>query len=478
MMMRLLGVLGCAVAAASPAPTMLNVEWSFGAPDIPHGTQCSLSGVLGDSWILALGNRANPDWSKTGGKGPAGGCWTGGYSLPTGATAAVRNWTGLPECPSCVKDIHCHLDFPHWPSCTPGGQTECCTGQCGNFVSGGSSAQTVQLPATLGGGEALVMAGGFSHVESTAACYMLRQDGGGFNWTALPSLPYPIQTGGLAQSGTKLIIVGGGNGAKGGTVWSDVNGTAFGRRVWILDLAALADGWVAGPDLPGSPREMPTVVAINGSVFVLGGLAGAKNPPTKPPVNCSLGPGSPGVTIDNCGANVQDNWRLDSSMKWSPLPSNNLTVPGAMPNSVVVANRYILTIGYDRSDGAGAITHPSTTLSPNFGSGNQINASCLKTPPPAQPDPNPYSNGVTVFDAVTGTFGAIRSTAASGSGLTIPEGCPQEVGIPFNCFMPNIALSTEGELWMVGGECSPFILNGKDYWHYPTLVMRGKLTVA
>eukprot|EP01046_Picozoa_sp_COSAG06_P047099 COSAG06_NODE_6785_length_2783_cov_3.587928_5_plen_37_part_01 len=37
---------------------MLNVEWSFGAPDIPHGTQCSLSGVLGDSWILALGNRA------------------------------------------------------------------------------------------------------------------------------------------------------------------------------------------------------------------------------------------------------------------------------------------------------------------------------------------------------------------------------------------------------------------------------------
>eukprot|EP01046_Picozoa_sp_COSAG06_P080001 COSAG06_NODE_27357_length_594_cov_3.202020_1_plen_100_part_10 len=58
LMMRLLGVLGCAVAAASPAPTMLNVEWSFGAPDIPHGTQCSLSGVLGDSWILALGNRA------------------------------------------------------------------------------------------------------------------------------------------------------------------------------------------------------------------------------------------------------------------------------------------------------------------------------------------------------------------------------------------------------------------------------------
>ena len=332
-----------------------------------------------------------------------------------------------------MKDVHCRMDFPHWGRCVPGGPTECCTGECGNFVSGGSSAQTIKLPD---GGEALVMVGGFSHVESTAACYLLRSSpNGGYIWTALPSLPYPIQTGGVAVIGTKLFAVGGGNGAKGGTVWSDVNGTAFGRRVWVLDLAELNAGWIAGPPLPGSPREQPTVVAINSSLYVMGGFAGAKNPPLKPPVNCSLGPGNPGVTIDNCGANVQDNWRLDVSsggMVWMPLPSNNLTVPGGQPNSVVVARRYILTVGYDRGDGAGAITHPSTDLKPNFGPNTHINASCLATPPPAQPDPNPYSNGMTVFDAVTSTFGSVSSTAPRGSGLQMPNGCPQATGFPFN----------------------------------------------
>jgi hypothetical protein len=43
--------------------------------------------------------------------------------------------------------------------------------------------------------------------------------------------------------------------------------------------------------------------------------------------------------------------------------------------------------------------------------------------------------------------------------------------------MPNIALSKDGDLFTVGGECSPFIANGKDYWHYPTLVLKGKITV-
>ena len=378
MMARLLALAAAASAASSPSSPLLAIEWSVGAPDIPHGTQCSLSGTLGGDWVVGLGNRANPDWDKTKGKGPAGGCWTGGYSLPTSSSSS--NWTGLPECPSCVKDTHCHGDFPHWGSCVPGGPTECCTGECGNFVSGGSSAQTVQLPASLGGGEALAMLGGFSHIESTAACYLLRRSasGGGYNWTALPSLPYPIQTGGVAAIGTKLIAVGGGNGAKGGTVWSDVNGTAFGRRVWVLDLAALSAGWVAGPALPGFPREMPTVVAINSSVYVMGGLAGAKNPSSKPPVNCSLGPQSPGVTVDNCGANIQDNWRLavgsSGGMAWTQLPSNTLTVPGAQPNSVVVANRYILTVGYDKGDGAGYISHPSTDFKANYGPNTHINA--------------------------------------------------------------------------------------------------------
>ena len=60
-------------------------------------------------------------------------------------------------------------------------------------------------------------------------------------------------------------------------------------------------------------------------------------------------------------------------------------------------------VGWDDGDGAGTLTHPSTLeLQPNYGPDTHIEADCLATPPPSQPDPNPYSNGVVVFDAVRG----------------------------------------------------------------------------
>ena len=42
----------------------------------------------------------------------------------------------------------------------------------------------------MGGGEGLVMAGGFSHVADTAAVWVLKEDAGEMAWQQLPSLPY------------------------------------------------------------------------------------------------------------------------------------------------------------------------------------------------------------------------------------------------------------------------------------------------
>ena len=160
-----------------------------------------LSGVLGGKWVISMGNRGNALWDSAGWPRPswarpAGGCWTGGYALPlTGSGAA---WSGdVPFSPSCVKDTHCagecvFANHSHWPTCTPGllsgttGPAACCTGSCGNYVGTGA-APKVALPQSLGGGEALVMAGGFSHIQDTAEVWMLKDSQGKMSWHQLVS---------------------------------------------------------------------------------------------------------------------------------------------------------------------------------------------------------------------------------------------------------------------------------------------------
>ena len=65
------------------------------------------------------------------------------------------------------------------------------------------SAPKIALPQHMGGGEGLVMAGGFSHVADTAAVWVLKEDAGEMAWQQLPSLPYPMSTAGLTAVGAK-----------------------------------------------------------------------------------------------------------------------------------------------------------------------------------------------------------------------------------------------------------------------------------
>ena len=32
-------------------------------------------------------------------------------------------------------------------------------------------------------------------------------------------------------------------------------------------------------------------------------------------------------------------------------------------------------------------------------------------------------------------------------------------------------------VWVTGGECDPAVIEGKDYWHYPTVTLFGSLAL-
>ena len=430
-MLLLLGAASAVVQSTSQGPAMLELDYAI-LPTPPVGAQCMLSGVLGDSWVLSMGNRANALWDEAGWPRPswarpAGGCWTGGYSLSLkdGGTWSAE----VPLSPSCVKDTHCagecvFSNKSHWPTCSPALLEEttspvpCCTGTCGNYVGTGATPKIV-LSSSQGDAEALVMAGGFSHVSDTAAVWAIWRKADQMGWTQLPSLPYAMSTAGLTAVGSKLVVVGSAGSKQ--SVWSTINGTERGRKTWVLDLLQPNSSWVAGPDLPGTPRSGGVVIAVNSSVFVLGGLADSTGPTPTKPVNCSGL--NAGVSLKTCRATVLDNWVLDTAtMVWSQLPTNPHAHGGMSPSAVVFKNRYIINLGVDcKAGSAGNVemclhglpkAEPGCVLKKNFGPDTTINASCLKIPPP-ETTPIGYCNGIAVYDTHTSTWGSVKAQSTS-----------------------------------------------------------------
>ena len=285
------------------------------------------------------------------------------------------------------------------------------------------------------------------------------------------------------RPGSTLFVVGGGGSAKGQTVWARINGTERGRKLWALDLAQPRPAWVGGPDLPGTPRSGGTVIAINTSVYVLGGLADSTGLPPKKPVNCSGL--NAGASLKTCRATVLDNWVLDTAgaMRWSRLPTNAFSHGGMSPSAVVVQQRYILNLGVDCAAGsAGNVdmclhgAGAGCTLKPNYGPDTTINTTCLKIPPP-ETAPIGYCNGITVYDAHLKAWGSVRARSTSeGVALMGPPGCTQQSGLPFNCFSPNVAMRGD-QLLLHSGECSPFVLKGANKWHYPTVALSAQVSV-
>jgi hypothetical protein len=328
------------------------------------------------------------------------------------------------------------------------------------------------------------MAGGFSHVSDTDGVWAIWKKAGKMGWTQLPSLPYAMSTAGLAAVGSKLVVVGGAGSKQ--SVWNIINGTERGRKTWILDLSISNSSWVPGPDLPGTPRSGGAVIAVNSSVFVLGGLADSTGPTPAKPINCSGL--NPGVTLETCRATVLDNWVLDTSgtMSWSKLPTNAYAHGGMSPSAVVFKNRYIINVGMDcKAGSAGNVemclhghsgAEPGCMLKSNFGPDTTINTSCLPIPPP-ETTPIGYCNGITVFDTQTSKWGSVKAKSTSeGADLMGPPGCPQQNGMPYNGFSPNVAMQGN-QLLLHSGESSPFVLKGVNKWHYPTIALSAKVSV-
>jgi hypothetical protein len=82
------------------------------------------------------------------------------------------------------------------------------------------------------------------------------------------ALPAPLTDGAAIQLGTKILYIGGSDGAKAQST------------VFVAQLSGIGnfDAWTKGPDLP-EPRADASVVQVSGTVYVIGGL-GADGKPT------------------------------------------------------------------------------------------------------------------------------------------------------------------------------------------------------
>ena len=152
------------------------------------------------------------------------------------------------------------------------------------------------------------------------------------------------------------------------------------------------------------------------------------------------------------------------------------------PSAVVVRDRYVLNLGADCKDGSagyvqicvhGSEAEAGCALRPNYGPDTRINASCLPLP---SPTPVGYCNGVTVFDTATKRWGSVRSVSSSEGAALVPPGCPQNSGLPYNGYNPNVAMHGD-RLLVHSGESAPFRLKGVNYWHYPVLALSADVTV-
>ena len=460
---------------------LIHIDWER-LPDRPVGTQDSVFGVVGGQFVVLAGNRGVPG---TAAHKPQGFMWNGGFALALapgagssrerGPPARGWRWRPVPAAPAHVQDG---------------------PGQLG-FSAGGAG--RVVLPG--GGGEALAFAGGFSHTNCSREAFLLRPPSGSasaanFTYHRLPSLPWEMAQADVVAVGSTLLIIGGSDcGRPPNTerflTWSDRWGgnQGLGRRVLRLDLercplgaaanAEQACEWERLADFPGWPRAGASTVALNGSVYVLGGVTSANtsNWTTSRPRDC------PSISTPDCQANPLDNWRLDTAdMSWARLPSNPNGIPQGDTSGVVLwRRRFIISVGvvlrgYGLAWPGGEMRRAAP---PGYPRGYQLSDRC--SPPLAGWPSNAYSNRINVFDTQTNTFGTVSSSSASEPGLVQPPSPDCPPGLPFNCFSPQAGLVGDA-LVVTGGECDPHRVRSsrgnESYWHYPAITLRGRLSLG
>ncbi len=384
----------------SPAPQIrlepiLKIDWAPGT-DLPQGFQDSDGGVIGRTLVTACGfcsggleedNRQKP------GRYPRGflkKVW--GIDLDKVAT----QWNPLPEFPGAARQ--------------------------GLF-----SAKV---------GDALYLWGGFSYDEPY--CFndgwkLSRNEKGEWSWTALPTLPWLLNSAAACAIGTKVYVIGGADydGVTGFFTEADRHGKhrRLGARLLILDTSNPEAGWVEGPECPGTARFVHTVQAVNERVFVLGGATGDVV--------------REGTRYGYC--TVVDNWMFDpSTATWTRL--RDLPVSsGNFPKStnLVFNNRWIVLPGGHQYTW---VMGPDGALREKYGAASQ-----------KRPESGLH-NDVFVYDTATNRFGTADK-------LPIDNNLPMSV--------------VDGDkIYLMGGETGGGMIDGEYFGHHPDLFLVGDISMA
>lgn len=260
---------------------MLDIEWHL-APDPPSTLQDPEVCVIDDTLISVCG------FNNAGG---STGFLRKTYAL--GLNDRARGWSTLP-------------DFPGTPR----------QGLFGGVVD-----------------SKLYVWGGFSYTEPVTKIdgYRLWKPGASWVWDALPDLPWPMCYSGVAVIGSKIYVQGGLFYIYSDGFYSEIEhggpNLDLGAHLLMIDTNELASGWQLLSDCPGSTRGIHAMAAIDGQLYVLGGMS------------------CPGPTSSSRGE-VIDNWKYDPGTDtWTRLADTSSTTGDAPDNKIVFNNRYILLFG-------------------------------------------------------------------------------------------------------------------------------------
>eukprot|EP00039_Didymoeca_costata_P022906 m.347553 g.347553 ORF g.347553 m.347553 type:complete len:465 (-) comp33266_c0_seq1:120-1514(-) len=330
---------------------------------------------------------------------------------------------------------------------------------------------------------ALYIVGGFSYTSPYIFADFLRlsaPDGsGGRSWKTLTPFPYPVSMHAVASIGTRVYVQGGAcYDRKRFYNFFSCDGKSIpglGKRLYMFDTADPSGGWQRLSDNPGPPRANAALSAVNGSLYLIGGMSFVPVP------NSS--------TTDS--ATLVDNWQYKPETNtWTRLPdfpiaSCNFQTNGPM---TTFQDRYIILIGGYQY---GNTYYPNGTNSKSFGSPQRmcpvrtpstIGIGCLHNCSVNMPNKtymdNPkgvwsheYNNDVFVYDTQENTFGRATGSSVHDIGLILP-GCG---AFPINNNLPQTNILGD-KIFAIGGECNDIIINGETYGHYPPLALVGKIT--
>jgi Galactose oxidase, central domain len=373
--------------AAPGLPALLDINWRLG-PDLPQGLQDSEVAIVNDTLISVAG-------FCSGEEGVVG----KPDKYPRGFLKRV--W-------GMVIDETAQTDWRELPD-FPGDARQ---GLFGGVVN-----------------DRFYAWGGFSY--SKPYCYRdgyrLSVTDGQWRWDRLPDLPWPIAGAGMAQSGSKLYVMGGAQyDLKQFNTNMSVDGKVkrLGARLLVYDTDHPDSGWRELSECPGTPRWVQAVTELDGYIYVIGGATGSDN---------------------EAGSyyTVVDNWRYDIAKdQWTRLADLPISSGNFPDGRIVFQDRYILLIGgYPYSK----VQNPDGSLKEPYGK-----------PYKHYPDVFTYSD-IFVYDTATDTFG-------------------KATPMPLNNNLPTSIISGN-RLYMIGGEIERAEIEGIHYGHHPDLLLIGDITI-